>query len=75
MTYHFRKALGHQQRGDAGRIADKVITHLVGLIGANVRITLEIEANMPDGAPETVVRIVTENGRTLKFMEHGFEME
>jgi hypothetical protein len=48
---------------------------LVGLVGASVRITLEIEAEIPDGAPENVVRTVTENGRTLKFTSQGFENE
>jgi hypothetical protein len=60
---------------EAGRVADEVIAHLVGLMGAAVRITLEIEAEIPTGAPENVVRIVTENGRTLKFTSHGFETE
>mgnify|MGYP003725308667 FL=1 len=37
--------------------------------------TLEIEAPIPDGAPEQVVRIVTENSRTLTFGVSGFEEE
>ena len=37
------------------------------------RVSLEVEAELPDGAPENVVRIVTVNSRTLKFNEHGFE--
>jgi hypothetical protein len=60
---------------DAGRIADEVIAHLTGLVGANVKITLEIEAEIPGGAPDHVVRTVTENSRTLKFNSQGFEME
>ncbi len=60
---------------DASRIADEVITHLAGLVGANVRVTLEIKAEIPDGAPDRVVRTVTENSRTLKFDSHGFERE
>ena len=60
---------------DAGAIADEVIAHLSGLLGANVKITMEIEAEMPDGAPDTVIRIVTENSRTLKFDDSGFEQE
>ncbi|MAG32379.1 MAG: AAA+ family ATPase [Deltaproteobacteria bacterium] len=58
---------------DASRIADEVLSHLSGLVGANVRVTLEVEAEIPDGAPENVVRTVTENSRTLKFTTHGFE--
>ena len=60
---------------DASRIADEVITHLAGLVGANVSVTLEIEAHLPGGAPDEVVRTVTENSRTLKFNTHGFERE
>lgn len=60
---------------DAGRIAEEIIAHLVGLMGAKVKVTLEIEAEIPTGAPETVVRTVTENSRTLKFTDQGFEKE
>jgi hypothetical protein len=42
-------------------------------VGAAVRVTLEIEAEIPRGAPDSVVRIVTENARTLKFTSQGFE--
>ena len=58
---------------DASRIADEVIAHLSGLVGANVKVALEIDAEIPDGAPDNVVRTVTENSRTLKFESHGFE--
>ena len=60
---------------DAGRIAEEVLSHLSGLVGAQVRVTLEVEAQIPDGAPEGVVRTVTENSQTLKFASHGFELE
>ncbi len=38
-------------------------------------LTLEIEASIPAGAPEHVVRTVTQNGRDLKFTSGGFESE
>ena len=60
---------------DASRIADEVISHLSGLVGAKVTVTLEIEAEVPSGAPDHVVRTVTENSRTLKFTNQGFEKE
>jgi hypothetical protein len=60
---------------DAGRIAEEVIAHLSGLVGANVTVTIEIEASIPDGVPEQVVRTVTENSKTLKFINQGFEAE
>jgi uncharacterized protein with HEPN domain len=34
---------------DAGRIADEVIAHLAGMMGASVRVTLEIEAEIEAG--------------------------
>ena len=60
---------------DASRVADEVISHLVGRLGATVTVTLEIEAELPAGAPDHVVRTVTEDGRTLKFTSQGFERE
>ncbi len=60
---------------DASRIADEVISHLSGLVGAKVTVTLEIHAEVPSGAPDHVVRTVTENSRTLKFTNQGFEKE
>jgi predicted AAA+ superfamily ATPase len=58
---------------DAARAAEEVIAHLSGLVGAEVRVTLEIEADVPGGVPGEVVRVVTENSRELKFISHGFE--
>jgi hypothetical protein len=60
---------------DASRVADEVIAHLSALVGAKVKVTLEVEAEIPAGAPDHVVRTVTENSRTLKFMTQGFETE
>jgi len=58
---------------DAGQIADEVIQHLTKLPGANVEVTIEIQAEIPEGAPESVVRTVSENCRTLKFRSFDFE--
>jgi predicted AAA+ superfamily ATPase len=60
---------------DASRIADEVIAHLSGLVGASVKVTLEIDAEVSGGVPENVVRTVTENSRTLRFTDQGFEKE
>jgi len=60
---------------DAGRIAEEVIAHLAGLQGAVLKVTLEIEAQVPVGAPDNVVRTVTENSRALKFTASGFEKD
>jgi hypothetical protein len=60
---------------DAGRIADEVVSHLAGQVGASVRVTLEIEASLPDGVSDQIIRTVTENSRTLRFTSHEFERE
>jgi hypothetical protein len=74
--YHGAVTLDAQRVGrDASRVAEEVLAHLVGLPGAKVRVTLEIEVEIPQGAPENVVRVVTENGRALKFGDSGFERE
>ena len=58
---------------DVDQNASAVVQHLSGLLGAKVNITIEIEAEIPSGAPDNVVRTVTENCRTLKFANSGFE--
>ena len=60
---------------DAGRIADEVISHLSGLVGAKVTVTLEVNAHLQEDAPDNVVRTVLENSRTLKFSNQGFEQD
>jgi hypothetical protein len=58
---------------DADQVAVEIVTHLVGLVGANVDVKLEITAEVPDGVPDDVIRTVTENAKTLGFEQHGFE--
>jgi hypothetical protein len=60
---------------DAGKIAEEIVQHLALQPGATVEVTLEIRAQIPEGAPDNIVRIVTENARTLKFTAQGFEPE
>lgn len=60
---------------DAGQIAQEVVGHLQALPGAKVTVQLEIAAEIPEGAPENVVRTVSENAKTLKFEQQGFEAE
>lgn len=60
---------------DASRIAEEVIAHLAGQMGAKLTVTLEIQARLPNGASDQLVRTVMENSRTLKFDSHGFERD
>ncbi len=57
-------------------IAEHVVQHLVKLPSADVKVTLEIRAEVPDGVPHKVVIDVTQNVKDLKFDPHsGFEEE
>ncbi len=58
---------------DATAVIEEVAQHLSGLLGTRVEITMEIHADLPEGTPEHIVRTVTENCRTLKFTNYGFE--
>lgn len=75
--YHGTVRLDPARAGrDASQIAEEVLAHLIGLAGAEVTVILDIEARLPGGASEQIVRTVTENGRTLKFDQgSGFERE
>lgn len=60
---------------DMGKVNDEIVAHLTAVPGATVRVSLEIEVTLPDGASDSLVRTVTENARTLKFGQYGFEEE
>jgi hypothetical protein len=60
---------------DAGRIAEEVIANLAGQVNADVTVTIEIEALLPNGASDQIIRTVTENCSSLRFTSHGFEAE
>jgi hypothetical protein len=61
--------------GDAGKIMEEVVKHLTTIYGADVQVTVEIEAKMPKGVTESTKRTVEENCRTLRFDGFGFEVE
>jgi hypothetical protein len=58
---------------DMGKVAEEVLAHLSTLPKAKLSITVEIVADIPDGVPEDIQRIVLENGSALKFKSQGFE--
>jgi predicted AAA+ superfamily ATPase len=60
---------------DVGTIANEVIQHLASLPNSEIEVTVEIQARVPGGVPDNVVRTVSENCRTLKFKSQSFEQE
>lgn len=72
--YYGRVALDPQRvNKDMGLIVEEVIERLTGLVGCDVTITLEINAQHREGFDEGIIRTVSENGRTLKFDHYEFE--
>ncbi|NDR52645.1 DUF499 domain-containing protein [Actinomyces sp. 565] len=59
---------------DIGTVTREVIDRLAGT-GAQLKITIDIEATKPGGFHESDVRTISENARTLKFDSQGFEAE
>jgi hypothetical protein len=57
----------------SGEIAQAIVQHIAGFVEADVKVTLEVEANMRGSASDFVVRTVSENARTLKFDSSNFE--
>ena len=57
---------------DASQIADEILQHLTSLVGAKVKVTLEIEAEVESGIPENVIRTIRENCHTLRFESQDF---
>jgi hypothetical protein len=59
----------------AGQIGDEIVQHLNALVGSEVEVTIEIHATVEDGIPDEIIRTISENARTLKFDQFGFEEE
>ena len=57
---------------DVGNLSKELIEHLVALVGADVKVTLEIQAELPGGFPDGVIRTVSENSKVLR-VKGGFE--
>ncbi len=60
---------------DAGKIADEILSHLSALSGSNLKVSIEIEAEVPEGVSEDVKRTVSENAATLKLDSWEFDRE
>ena len=58
---------------DINNYVQEIIQHLMSVDGANVELKLEVEVEAPNGIPSTTVRTVSENCRTLKVTDFGFD--
>ena len=51
----------------------EIIQHLMNVQGADVEIRLDVEVSAPNGIPNNTVRTVSENCKTLKVTDFGFD--
>jgi hypothetical protein len=58
---------------DVQKLVEEVINHLTAMDGAQVEVSLEVAVQSPDGISPQTVRTVSENCRTLKVRDFGFE--
>ena len=58
---------------DMNTYVQEIIQHLMAVDGSDVKLTLEVEVTAPKGMPDNTVRTVSENCRTLKVDDFGFD--
>lgn len=58
---------------DVQNLVEEVIGHLAAVDGAEVKISLEVNVQAPNGILQQTVRTVSENCRTLKVKDFGFD--
>ena len=58
---------------DISQISEEIILRLTSLPGADITITVNIESLHGNGFDDATIRSISENSRTLNFIDHGFE--
>jgi hypothetical protein len=58
---------------DVQKLVEEVISHLTSVDGAQVDVTLEVNAKSPEGMTQQVVRTVSENCNALRVKDFGFD--
>lgn len=58
---------------DINNYVQEIIQHLMAVNGADVEMKLEVQVEAPEGIPASTVRTVSENCKTLKITDFGFD--
>jgi hypothetical protein len=53
-------------------ISRELVSHLQGIYGANINVSLEIEVDVPDGIPSDRQEAVTRTSESLRFDQSDF---
>ena len=58
---------------DVQNYLQEIIQHLMAVDGSQVELKLDVDVVAPNGIPASTVRTVSENCRTLKIEDFGFD--
>jgi hypothetical protein len=58
---------------DVQKYVEEIIQHLTSVDGVTVKVSIEVEAESADGFTQQTVRTISENCRTMKVRDSGFE--
>ncbi len=58
---------------DVQKYVEEIIQHLTSVDGARVTVSLEVQADSAEGFTQQTVRTISENCRTLRVRDSGFE--
>ncbi|MDD4772355.1 MAG: hypothetical protein PHZ09_01955 [Eubacteriales bacterium] len=58
---------------DVQKYVEEIIQHLTSVDGASITVSLEVQAVSADGFTQQTVRTISENCRTLRVRDSGFE--
>ena len=58
---------------DVQRLVEEIISHLASVDKSQLEVTLEVNLKAPQGLTPQTVRTVSENCRTLKVKDFGFD--
>jgi hypothetical protein len=58
---------------DVSCLVDEIINHMTSINGSDVETSLDVNATVKKGIPQNTVRTISENCRTLKVKDFGFD--
>jgi uncharacterized protein len=72
-TFFLTKELSNLRgASEVGSILEEIVDHLEKVPGANIKLTLEVHADLPSGVDDGTIRTVSENCNVLKIDQFDF---
>jgi hypothetical protein len=60
---------------DFNGLSNEILQPLAALDGVELEVTVEIQARRADAFPDDKIRVLSENARTLKLNQSGFDSD